>query len=264
MEFPPRALELAADRRLGRPVRRFDGTAAGLRALIWVISLATAGALLVPAAVVYLADERYLLGVPAVLVASCYLSGAVWLVTAGTLRGLGHRVYLFEHGFVRFAGRRTAAAHWDELSAVTVAGLQRAARRRTEWRFTISRTDGRSLAIGDELPDVHDLGEVIVTEVTRRLVPGFVDEVAAGRAVRIGPFTVSPDGIAKDGDSVPWDAVREIGMSNGMVFVRRLDDPHVMAITAARLPNSAAFVALGRRLLADRATVRPHRPASPR
>ena len=73
-----------------------------------------------------------------------------------------------------------------------------------------------------------------------------------GGTVEVGPFIVSAKGVEKDAELVPWPAVREVGMSNGVVYVRRVDQVITIAATAARMPNAAAFIALCRHLAARR------------
>jgi hypothetical protein len=171
-------------------------------------------------------------------------------------------VYLFYGGLAR----PPEAYAWDDLNAVITAGVRRRRTGRIRWQVTIEPAGGPAVRLADGLADVARLGEVIVAEVTRRVVPGYVATIESGGTVALGPFTVSGKGIEKDAELIPWSAVRTVGMDNGMVYVRRADEltrigpgpapgadhapatslaPAVTAaVTAARMPNAAAFIAL--------------------
>jgi hypothetical protein len=154
-------------------------------------------------------------------------------------------VYLFDGGLVRPPDE---AYGWDELSSVTAAGVRRRRRGRTRWRVAIETTDGHSARLNHGLCDVERLGEVIVAEVMQRVVPAYVTTIENGGTVELGPFTVSGKGVEKDAELIPWSAIREVGMSNGVVYVRRVDQVITTAVTASRMPNAAAFIALCRHL----------------
>jgi hypothetical protein len=151
-------------------------------------------------------------------------------------------VYLFEGGLVR----PPEAYNWDELSTVIAAGVRRRREGRTRWRLTIETTDGRTARLEGGLSDLDRLGEVIVSEVMRRVVPAYVATIESGGTVELGPFLVSGKGVEKDAELIPWSAIRDVGMSNGVVYLHRFDQVITTAVTADRMPNAAAFIALCR------------------
>jgi hypothetical protein len=206
-----------------------------------VALLGGAGLVLVPAGLSYLDDGETWLGVPSLLLAAAYLGGAGWILGRTGLAGRG--VYLYEHGFVRAANPPQVYA-WDDLVAVTMAGVRRSRRGRTTWRFTVVGRDDREVTLGGETPGVGDLGEVVVAEVTRRLVPWYVSVIANGGSVQLGPFTLGPPGIAKDGDLVPWAYVDEVVVSNGVVYVCSTGGKVALAATVGRVPNALALAAV--------------------
>ncbi|QXJ24037.1 hypothetical protein AGRA3207_005284 [Actinomadura graeca] len=242
---------------LGEPGRVFDGRTARRRVVGWLALLGVAAAMLVPAAIIYLGEGEWWLGVPAALLAAAYASGTAWIVGSGGLRGRDRVVRLFKGGLVvrepgggaRDTGDvddvrddRNAAYAWDDLVSVTVSGVRR--RRRTRWSVTVVARDGRVLRFGDELPDVEILGEAVAGEVTARQVPRYLAVVRAGEPVRLGPFTVDLDGLEKEGERVPWHAVRDVVIDGGVVLVRAPGDRTALAAIAGHMPDALAFVAL--------------------
>ncbi|WP_344959615.1 DUF6585 family protein, partial [Actinomadura miaoliensis] len=191
-------------------------------------------------------------GALAALAAVVCLCGAVWTLrrAAWALRRTGtpRIVYLFVHGLVVDDGRGLATHHWDELTAVTVSGVRTAAGARTRWRVTVTAAGGREIALGDGMPDAGVLGEIVSAEVTARAVPRLMAAIEARERVRLGPFTLGPQGVGKDGDRLPWPAVAEAGIDNGVVYARDADGLVEMTALAARVPNAVAFVEVCRRV----------------
>lgn len=162
----------------------------------------------------------------------------------------------------RGPGGDAGAFAWDDLVSVTVSGVHlwggapasssgstlgaggSGPAGGTRWRFTVVSSDGRVLRFGDELPGVRALGEVISAEVTRRAVPRHLASVKAGEAVRLGPFTVDLDGVEKDGQRVPWQAVREVGIGDGLVTVRSYGARPDLAAVAGHMPDALPFTLL--------------------
>jgi hypothetical protein len=206
-----------------------------------VVLLGSAGVVLVPAGLSYLHDGDTLMGVPSLLLAGAYLGSAGWILVRTIFGGRG--VYLYEHGFIRVANPPEVYP-WDDVIAVTMAGLRRSRRGRTTWRFTVVDRHDREVMLGGDVPDVGDLGEVVVAEVTRRLVPWYTSVIADGGTVELGPFTVGPPGIAKDGELVPWAHVEEVVVSNGVVYVHSTEGRVALAATVGQVPNALALAAV--------------------
>jgi hypothetical protein len=114
------------------------------------------------------------------------------------------------------------------------------------WRCALVRDDGTEAAMGPEFPGIQEVVEVVSGAVTGRLLPKYVSRIDAGGKVRFGPFTISRDGVAKDGEEVPWRHVAAVEISNGMVHVNRLDRLAGMTSTAGEVPNAVAFSELAR------------------
>ncbi|WP_285498047.1 DUF6585 family protein [Actinomadura sp. NBRC 104425] len=245
-------LDQAARRELGEPIRAFDARGARRRALARPVLLTAAAAAFAAPAAAAFGSDRLLAGVPAALSAVVCLYAAVWTFrrAAGNLlrSGTPRVLYLFVHGLVVDDGRRLATHHWDELTAVTVSGVQAAEGAPTRWRVTVTAADGREIALGDGTPDAGVLGEIVSAEVTTRAVPRIMAAIEARERVRLGPFTLGPHGIDKDGDRLPWSSVAEAGIDNGMVYARDADGLVEMTALAARVPNAAAFVEVCRRV----------------
>lgn len=232
--------------RLGEPIRIFDGRAAGRRTWAWLGLLGLASLSLIPAAVVYLHDRAWWVGVPALLLSMGYAAAAGWIAGRDRPR-LRHRVARLYTGGLSVTGPGGKAGYtWDELASVTVSGRSRGPRVR--WCFTVVADDGRVLRLEDDIPDVRTLGVAVAEEVTARIVPRHLEAVRARESVRLGPFTVDLDGVEKDGERLPWKEVADVAIDNGMVTVHtRTGRPDLTAV-ASQTPDALAFAALCHRL----------------
>lgn len=236
---PPRkVLEQARRTHLGEPLRAFD---ARPRASVWVVLLTFAAGVLVLGGLAYRASGRMVPGAIAIALASAYLFGALVILWRAVVRG--KVVHLFENGFTAAAGRTPEVYTWDELISVSMTGLRNTRRGSTRWRFTAVAGDGREVVLGGELPGLGEFGEVVTQEVTVRVVPWYLRAISAGGTVSFGPFVVSQEGIAKDGDGVPWQQVQDVAIDNGMVLVWR-GGRITLAATVGSVPNAVALAAL--------------------
>ncbi len=236
------AVEFPQDR-LGEPVRIFDGRAAARRTWAWLALLCLAAAALIPAAVVYLHDRVWWVGVPALLLSMGYAAAAGWIAGRDRPR-LRARVAVLHTAGLAVSGPGGGAYTWDELASVTVAGVPDGPGGRVRWRFTVVADDGSVLRLGDDIPDVRTLGVAVAQEVTARIVPHRLAAVKAGESVRIGPFAVDLDGVEKDGERLPWHAVHDVVIGNGMVTVHARPGRPDLATLASRMPDALAFTVL--------------------
>ncbi|MBA9003269.1 DUF6585 family protein [Thermomonospora cellulosilytica] len=239
---------LAREHGLGAPIRTFDARDDFRRTVVWMALLGPVGVLSVWSAFYYLIVGPRWLGALGVLLAFGYLGAVWWILHGGALRGWGLVVYAFENGLVRVTRRGTHACRWDEMRGVTTAGVRRTPGRRPPWRYRVTDAEGGGFVLGDELPGVRDLGEVLVAEVGRRVLPVQLAAVEGGATVVFGPFAVDREGIVLNGERVPWRAVRSVAAGGGEVTVRRADAPQVMTVPLDRVPNAAVLVEICRRL----------------
>lgn len=228
--------------RLGEPVRTFDGRAAGRRTWAWLCLLGLASLALIPAAVVYLHDRVWWVGVPALLLAMGYAAAVGWIAGRDRPRVRNRVARLYTGGLSVMGPGGGAGYTWDELASVTVSG--RRSGPRVRWCFTIVADDGSVLRLQDDIPDVQVLGVAVAEEVTARIVPRYVAAVRAREPVRLGPFTVDLDGVEKDGERLPWKAVHDVVIDNGMVVVHADTGRTDLMAVASQMPDALAFAAL--------------------
>jgi hypothetical protein len=242
---------LAKEERLGDLRSTHDPRTMGGRSRTWLVVLGLPGLVLLPFAVRFLIEGFGWATVLSVLLTAGYLGAAGRILVRDVLPGYGRVLYLFENGLVLVAPRETNVFAWDAIREVRVSGVRMGSAEAVSWRCSLVRDDGTEATIGPEFPGVQDVVETASAAVTERLLPKYVARVEAGGTARFGPFTISRDGIAKDGEAVRWPDVAGVEISNGMVHVNRDDRMAGMTATAGEVPNAVAFSELARYVRKD-------------
>jgi hypothetical protein len=244
---------LATEERLGEPYTVHDPRRVNPKSRTWLVVLGLPGLVLLPFAVRFLLQGFGWATALSVLLTAAYLGAAGRILVRDVLPGYGRMLYLYENGLILVAGRDVHAFPWDAVKEVRVSGARMGSAEAVSWRCALVREDDTEAVIGPEFPGVQEVVEVVSSAVTERLLPKYMSRIETGGTVRFGPFVISRDGVAKDGDEVAWPNVAGVQITNGMVYVNRLDRPAGMTATAGEVPNAVAFSELARYLREGRA-----------
>ena len=200
MSTPPPIADLATRERLGdlRGVR--DPRTVNSRSRTWLVVLGLPGLVLLPFAVRFLIQGIGWPTILSVLLTAGYLGAAGRILVRYVLPGYGRVLYLYDNGLILATPRGTNAFAWDAIGELRVSGVRMGSGDAVSWRCVIVRDDGTEAVVGPEFPDVQDVVEAVSEAVTERLLPKYIARVEAGGSVRFGPFTISRDSIAKDGE----------------------------------------------------------------
>lgn len=243
---PPPIDDLAATERLGESRGVLDPRTVNGHSRTWLVVLGLPGLVLLPFAVRFSIQGFGWATVMSVLLTVGYLGAAGRILVRDVLPGYGKILYLYENGLILTTPRGHNAFAWDAVAELSVSGVRMGSAEAVSWRCVLVRDDGTEAVIGPEFPGVQDVVEAVSAAVTERLLPKYISRIETGGTVRFGPFTISRDGISKDGDEAPWPDVAEVEISNGMVHVNRRDRTGGMTATAGEVPNAVAFSELAR------------------
>jgi uncharacterized membrane protein YqaE (UPF0057 family) len=246
--IPPPIDDLAKNERLGELRSVHDPRTVNGRSRTWLVVLGLPGLVLLPFAVRFLIQGFGWATVLSVLLTAGYLGAAGRILVRDVLPGYGRVLYLYENGLVLGTSRGTNAFAWDAVRELRVSGVRMGSADAVSWRCVLIREDGTEAALGPEFPGVQDVVEAVSSAVTKRLLPKYISRIKTGGDVRFGPFTLSRDGVSKDGEEVSWPDIAEVEISNGMVHVNRRDRTAGMTATAGEVPNVVAFSELARYL----------------
>ena len=246
MSIPPPIDVLAKDERLGEPYSVHDPRSVNPKSRTWLVVLGLPGLVLLPFAVRFVLQGFGWATVLSVLLCAAYLGAAGRILFRDVMPGYGRMLYLYENGLVLVDGRDVHAFPWGAIKEVRVSGVRVGSSEVVSWRCALVREDGTEAVIGPEFPGVPEVVETVSSQVTERLLPKYISRIDTGGTVRFGPFTISRDGVAKDGEEVAWPHVASVEISNGMVYVNRRDRTTGMTATAGEVPNAVAFGELAR------------------
>ena len=246
VSLPSPVRELAAEHRLGEPISEHDPRTANGRSRTWLIVLGLPGLVLLPFSLHFLQHGVGWAGLLSLLLTVGYLGAAGRILVRDIMPGYGQVLYVFEGGLVLDTRRGTTAYPWDRIEELRVSGARAGSSDAVTWHFSVVRDDRTEATVGAAFPGVQDLVEIVSAEVTARMLPKYIARIEDGGEVRIGPFTITREGIAKDGERAPWPLVAGVQISNGMIYVNRADQLSGMTATAGEVPNAVAFSELAR------------------
>ncbi|GAA0367713.1 hypothetical protein GCM10010151_67050 [Actinoallomurus spadix] len=252
-DLPSRVRRAAEDERLGAFQAVHRPRSADRRSRAWLVLLGLPGLVLLPFTIAFLLDGLGWASGLSLSLTVAYLGAAARVLVRDVLPGQGATtVHLFENGVVLSSWRAVTPFPWDAVTELRVSGVRAAATGAVTWRLTLSgRAGAEAEALLDGgVPGARELVETVSREVTGRVLPEYLSRVGTGGKVRLGPFSVTRQGIAKDGEYVPWENVDRVEIESGMVHVDRADRPAGLTAIAAEVPNAVAFGELTRRLRA--------------
>jgi hypothetical protein len=127
------------------------------------------------------------------------------------------RVNVYADGLVYTSWWKSLTFHWDDVSQVYTSpvyygNMTRGYRssRVANWIYTVHRNDGEKAKVGG-LEEMRELGQIIQTEVTNRLLPPAIEAYRAGDEVEFGPrLGLGQQGVRVSDKLLPWSDVAEV------------------------------------------------------
>jgi hypothetical protein len=166
------------------------------------------------------------------------------------------RVLVFSEGVAEINGTQTSMIRWDEIKTVTISHTQDLSIQsflnlfgRT-LEFAVELNNGTIRTFTQEIEDHKKLGETIVQETTKRLLPNAIEAFDKGRAVTVGKFSVSQQGFVEGNKTIPWSEVKGVTIRGGDSAF--LDG--TTKIIPAQTPNFAVLLELIGHALKNRST----------
>jgi hypothetical protein len=248
VHVPSKVRGLANDERLGELLAVHDPRSLTGRSRTWLVVLGLPGLVLLPFTVHFVLQGIGWATALSLLLTAGYLGAAGRILVRDVIPGYGRVLYRYGHGLVLVTPKAMVAYPWDAVRELRVSGARMGSAEAVRWRFGLVREDGTEAEVGAAFPDVDELVEVVSAAVTERVLPKYISRVEGGGEVRVGPFTITREGITKDGDELPWRHVAGVAINNGMIYVNRSDRPSGMTATAGEVPNAVAFTELARHI----------------
>ena len=179
-----------------------------------------------------------------------WIAGGLFLLVAGgavitALRG--YEVNIHEKGFAYSTIFETANVYWEEVTAVWEAKRMRERNGpTTHASYTVLLKNGKKLVIDNELfKKAEELGDGIQKQVTRCLMPKYIELLRSGGTAKFGKLSINNQGISNGKEMIPWPQVRDIRINLGYFNINK--DGKWLAwssVMAAHIPNLYVFLGL--------------------
>ncbi len=183
-------------------------------------------------------------------------AGGIWTLIKLFLNS-NRRVIVYEQGVVRMNKSLTEVVRWEDvdtfLQAVTkhyINGIYT----NTTHIYTLCRSNGKAVKFGDTIRKVEALGDTLQREVTRVLLPKFIEAYNMGDTLTFGPLSMSQEGLSNGKEMLSWSQVQDVQVRQGIVSVQKEDQwTNWSPVGIARIPNFYAFMALVDSVLKEQA-----------
>lgn len=163
-------------------------------------------------------------------------------------RNLNLRVLLCSGGLLRTSGGNVEIVRWDQVEAFWQAVTKRyynGVYTGTTHLYTLRRNDGIVFKFNDTIGKVEALGNAIQREVTRILLPKFINAYNAGSTVNFGPLSINQQGISNSKEMLPWSQYKDMQVRRGIISVKKEGKwLNWSSIGVARIPNFYVFMSL--------------------
>jgi len=229
---------------LGRALARYQGRDA--TAALIMFALGIAGMMAGAWAILTIRPPSDLRG----LGAGGIIAGGLFIL--GSLEGLinafrDYEIIIFERGFKYSTIMESRAVRWEEVIAVWQAAYKRGPKGPASTLiYTILLKDKKKLVLNnDRFKNVEGLGETIQREVTRRLMPQYIQTLNSGGTINFGKLTLSKQGISNGKELVPWSQIRDVKIRNGVIAINKEGKWLAWSsILASQIPNLFVFLDL--------------------
>ena len=158
-----------------------------------------------------------------------------------------YSITLYEGGFEYSTITENRLVRWNEVVSVWQKILTRGANGPiTQTIYTLLLKDKKKLVLDNErFKDMLGLGKTIQHEVTRCLMPQYVQTLNSGGTAQFGKLAITNQTISNGKESIPWSQVKEVRVRNGVIAIWKEDKWLIWSsILAADIPNMFVLLSL--------------------
>lgn len=153
------------------------------------------------------------------------------------------RVFLCPKGLI-YARYGYEAIRWDAIVCLSKT-LRVAQQVSLLQKYTLLRADGRSFVLEGDLPYLDRLGGFMEREVTRLLLPQAIATYAAGSTLTFAEVAVTPQGLARAEQMLPWQAFERLNLDDTTLSIYRVGDAWAwLTLSLSDFPNVGVFKGL--------------------
>jgi hypothetical protein len=200
--LPP---EIAA---LGAPVERFGRWVPMVGVIVGVVMALTGLGMMI--AVPFLSFKYNWIGVPGffILIGGIVVAIRAWL-------DVGRKIFLYREGFVCVGHGKPVLRRWEDIAAVfqDIQEVRSEGNAGFTHSYRVQYRNGDSQTLDDNsASDAKALGDAILFETTRRLLPQYRQALAQGGAIPFGPLRLSREGLIGERGMLRWEHLADISL----------------------------------------------------
>ena len=193
--------------------------------------------------------ENYNVGVGLLCIAfALFCLGMAVRYATYPLRYKTWHIYTCDNGFIFSKGGKAEVFPWEKIESFWQQITQHKRYGMNigmTHKYTVRRSDGTEVILDDKFGNVDKLGETINEEIIKVKLPQAIAAFASGQVLSFGPISISPQGVTKGKDLLPWDQIKRIYVADGYFIIDR--DKKLLNwanIEASKIPNVLLLSAL--------------------
>lgn len=257
--FPPAVCQIAAETRLGVPLKEYQVRFTP-EVILYSFLLLLAAGLAIGAAMALMATPA--IGLVAALVLAGFiiililhyfhdLPRAIWRI----IRWRKVRLYICADGLLfllqqtRYRGMR-----WDEVVSITQAITSKGKSYQVSPPVIVQAANGTKFVLHRYFSNAAELSNITVQEISRHLLPKYTARYSEGETVSFGRLGLNQQGLALGNEQLPWSQIQAIRVVQGWIkIIASGDQPGKSTtwrkINPTALPNSFVFLTMTETLL---------------
>jgi hypothetical protein len=161
----------------------------------------------------------------------------------------GKIIEVYEHGLARIRDSRVNVTRWDDIATVwqqITRNYTNGVYTGTTYVYTIQTRNGEKFKITNVYQNVESLGQIIQSEVTKRLLPPMVRAYQSGQTVSFGKLGLNPQGLIYKDKQLPWNEIEDLKIERGYISVKKAGGRwfNWAGVAAAKVPNLFVFLTM--------------------
>lgn len=169
------------------------------------------------------------------------------------IQAAGQQIFLFQQGMVIEKKGQLQVFPWNQAAEVWQS-ITRQYRNGvyvgTTYNFTLRRTDGYQIKLGNLTKNIAELGPAISEGVSRALVPRAFQSLQAGQTLTFAPFSITLQGISNGRETISWAQVQGVDVKQGRLTVRKTGSSRSWGtVMVSKIPNFLVFIVVAEELI---------------
>ncbi len=166
--------------------------------------------------------------------------GLVLSMIYDTIQAAYQQLYLFQQGTVITKGKQVQVFPWRDTAVwqSITRRYRNGVHVGTNYIYTLRRMDGYQIKLNNLTKNIAELGQAVVTGITREQVPPALAAIRAGQTLTFARFSLNQQGINNGREWLAWTQVQAVEMNRGYLIVKKVGKSSPWEVVlVAKIPN---------------------------